>query len=141
VPDASVTAVRGQVVVAANPGLTEFFVGNGEDPDDLTYVFPHGDVVILGGTQEHGQWSREPDPATADRILAACAAVEPRLEGVRVLEHRVGLRPARPHVRLEAETMADARRVVHNYGHGGAGISLSWGCAQDAAKLAIAALG
>jgi D-amino-acid oxidase len=141
VPDPSVTAVRGQVVVAANPGLTEFFVGNGADPDDLTYVFPHGDTVILGGTQEHGRWSRDPDPATAEQILAACAAVDPRLRGVRVLEHRVGLRPARPRVRLEAETVADGRGLVHNYGHGGAGISLSWGCAQDAAKLAIAALG
>ena len=141
VPDPSVTAARGQVVVAANPGLTEFFVGNGADPDDLTYVFPHGDVVILGGTQEHGQWSREPDPVMADRIMARCAAVEPRLEGVRVLEHRVGLRPARPFVRLEAQTLADGRHLVHNYGHGGAGVSLSWGCAQDAAKLAMAALG
>ena len=53
----------------------------------------------------------------------------------------MGLRPARPQVRLEAETVADGRGLVHNYGHGGAGISLSWGCAQDAAKLAIAALG
>ncbi len=141
VPDPSVVAVRGQVVVAANPGLTEFFVGNGVDADDLTYVFPHGDTVILGGTQEHGRWSRDPDPATAARILAACAVVEPRLRGVRVLEHRVGLRPARPQVRLEAEMTADGRGLVHNYGHGGAGISLSWGCAQDAAKLAIATLG
>jgi D-amino-acid oxidase len=141
VPDPSVTAVRGQVVVAANPGLTEFFVGNGADPDDLTYVFPHGDTVILGGTQEHGRWGRDPDPATAERILAACSAVDPRLRGVRVLEHRVGLRPVRPQVRLEAETVADGRGLVHNYGHGGAGISLSWGCAQEAARLAVAALG
>jgi D-amino-acid oxidase len=36
----------------------------------------------------------------------------------------VGLRPARPQVRLEAETVADGRGLVHNYGHGGAGISL-----------------
>lgn len=141
VPDPSVTAVRGQVVVAANPGLTDFFVGNKEHPDDLTYVFPHGETVVLGGTQEHGRWSRDPDPATAERILAECAAVDPRLRGVRVLEHRVGLRPARPRVRLEAERVADGRGLVHNYGHGGAGISLSWGCARDTAKLAIAALG
>jgi D-amino-acid oxidase len=141
VPDPSVTAVRGQVVVVANPGLTEFFVGMGPDPDDLTYVFPHRDTVILGGTQEHDRWSRDPDPGTAQRILAACAAAHPRLRGARVLEHRVGLRPARPQVRLEAERLGDGRSLVHNYGHGGAGVSLSWGCARDAAKLALAALG
>jgi D-amino-acid oxidase len=141
VPDPSVTPVRGQVVVVSNPGLTEFFVGNGADPDDLTYIFPHRDIVVLGGTQEHGNWSRIHDPVTAERILAACAAVEPRLSGATVLDHRVGLRPARPQVRREAQVIADGRQIVHNYGHGGAGISLSWGCARDAAKLAIAALG
>jgi D-amino-acid oxidase len=141
VPDESVTAVRGQVVVTANPGITEFFVGSSEDPDDLTYVFPHRDTVVLGGTQQHGDWSRQPDPATADQILAACTAVQPRLAGAAVLGHRVGLRPARPLVRVEAEDIGGGRRLVHNYGHGGAGVSLSWGCAQDTAKLALAALG
>jgi D-amino-acid oxidase len=81
-----------------------------------------------------------PDPATADRLLAAAAAVEPRLAGVAVLEHRVGLRPGRPYVRLEAEVLADGRQVVHNYGHGGAGVSLSWGCAAEAARLALGVL-
>jgi D-amino-acid oxidase len=140
VPDLSVVAVRGQIVVAANPGITEFFVGNGADDADLTYFFPHRDTVVLGGTHEHGRWEREPDPATAELIVAKCAAVEPRLAGVTVLAHRAGLRPARPQVRLDAERTTDGRNIVHNYGHGGAGISLSWGCAQDTAKLTIAAL-
>ena len=140
VPDPSVTPVRGQVVVAANPGITEFFVGNGADPDDITCLFPHGDTIVLGGTQEYGNWSRVPDPATAERILAACTAAEPRLAGATILGHRVGLRPARPLVRLEAEAIAGGRHILHNYGHGGAGVSLAWGCARDVAKLAVAAL-
>jgi len=41
----------------------------------------------------------------------------------------VGLRPNRPAVRLEAEPLGDGRRV-HCYGHGGMGVSLSWGCAR-----------
>jgi D-amino-acid oxidase len=141
VPDPSVTPVRGQIVVVANPGISEFFVGNGVAADDLTYVFPHGDIVVLGGTQEHGNASRDPDPATAERIVAACTAVEPRLAGAAILGHRVGLRPARPQVRLEAEAIPGNRYIVHNYGHGGAGVSLSWGCAREAASLALAALG
>jgi D-amino-acid oxidase len=141
VPDPAVSPVRGQTVVVANPGITEFFVGEGSDPDDITYFFPHRDTVVLGGTQEHGNWSRVPDPLAAERIRAACSAVEPRLASAPVLQHRVGLRPTRPQVRLEAETIADGRHLVHNYGHGGAGVSLSWGCARDVAKLAIAALG
>ena len=140
VPDADVTPVRGQVVVTSNPGLTDFFVGTAADPSDLTYLFPHGDVVVLGGTEQPGNWSREPDPATADKILAACTAIRPELRTATVLEHRVGLRPARPSVRLAAEP-GDGVTIVHNYGHGGAGITLSWGCAEDAAALTLEALG
>ena len=31
-------------------------------------------------------------------------------------------------------------QVVHNYGHGGSGVGLSWGCAESVAELATAAL-
>jgi D-amino-acid oxidase len=140
VPDPDVVAVRGQVVVAANPGITEFFIGTSSDPGDLTYVFPHGDVVVLGGTEQRDNWSLEADPDTAASIIAACGAIEPALREAPVLEHRVGLRPARPQVRLEAEQSGGVT-IVHNYGHGGAGVTLSWGCAQDAAELVLAALG
>lgn len=48
----------------------------------------------------------------------------------------VCLRPFRPAgPRLEAERFGD-KTVVHNYGHGGSGWSLSWGCADEAAALA-----
>ena len=46
------------------------------------------------------------------------------------LRHRVGLRPARSSVRLERDG-----RVVHCYGHGGAGVTLAWGCAAEVAGL------
>jgi D-amino-acid oxidase len=134
VPDPAVLPVRGQAVTVTNPGISEFFVGTGADPDDLTYLFPHRDTVILGGTHQPGDWSTEPDPATADRIMRNCVAVEPRLADAKIIAHRVGLRATRPSVRLEAEELGNGRRLVHNYGHGGAGITLSWGCALDIAQ-------
>jgi D-amino-acid oxidase len=140
VPDPEVTPVRGQVVVVSNPGISDFFVGTAADPSDLTYLFPHGDIVVLGGTEQPGNWSREPDPLTAERIVAACTVVRPELADATVLEHRVGLRPTRPSVRLAAEPGDDVT-IVHNYGHGGAGVTLSWGCAEDAAALTLEALG
>ena len=47
-----------------------------------------------------------------------------------MLRHKVGLRPVRPAVRLERDG-----HVVHCYGHGGAGVTLSWGCADEVVAL------
>lgn len=133
--DPLVSAVRGQVVVVANPGITEFFVGVDEDAGELVYFFPHRDTVVLGGTEEPGNWDLQPDPATGRLIMERCGAIEPRLGSAEVVAHRVGLRPVRPHVRLETQRLAGGALVCHNYGHGGAGITLSWGCAREVARL------
>jgi D-amino-acid oxidase len=141
VHDTAVVAVRGQAVVVRNPGIRDFFVGTGAAGWPLTYLFPHHDVVVLGGTEERGCDSRAPDPATATRIIEACAAIRPELRDATVVDHRVGLRPIRPSVRLESEQDADGVTVVHSYGHGGAGVTLSWGCAEDTVGLVLAVLG
>ncbi|HET7458205.1 MAG TPA: hypothetical protein VFJ74_11185, partial [Gemmatimonadaceae bacterium] len=52
----------------------------------------------------------------------------------RVVGDAVGLRPARPAVRLEAEPR-EGGTVVHCYGHGGAGVTLAWGCADEVVGL------
>jgi D-amino-acid oxidase len=70
-------------------------------------------------------------PLISERIVADCAGIEARLDGVRIIGHRVGLRPFRPQVRLEREEFPDGTVLWHNYGHGGAGVSLSWGCATE----------
>jgi D-amino-acid oxidase len=137
VPDHAVVPVRGQVVIAANPGLEEFFINRDEEPPWITYVFPHGDTVLLGGTNEEGNWDEEPKPFIAERIVAHCAAIDPRLRGVTILGHRVGLRPYRPEVRLESEPFGGGV-LWHNYGHGGAGISLAWGCAAAITAAVLA---
>jgi D-amino-acid oxidase len=131
VPDPDLVPVRGQAVIVANPGITDFFIGPADAAPDLVYMFPHGDTVLLGGTEQPGDWNPDPDPAVTRRILADCAAVEPRLAGAEIVVQRVGLRPVRPRVRLEAERFGPGRLLVHNYGHGGAGVTLSWGCARE----------
>jgi D-amino-acid oxidase len=133
VPDPTLRPVRGPKVVVENPGLDTFFM---EAPLGAAWTayLPHGDHVVLGGRAADGDERLEADPAEADEILRACAEVEPRLAGARVLEHRVGLRPGRPAVRLEAERVGGAL-VVHNYGHGGEGVMHSWGCAAEAVAL------
>jgi D-amino-acid oxidase len=130
VPDPAVVPVRGQVVIAANPGIEEFAIDRDPEPPWITYMFPHGDTILLGGTNDEGNWDQNPQETIAERIMAACAEIDGRLDGVEILGHRVGLRPCRPEVRLESEPL-DGGVLWHNYGHGGAGISLSWGCAAE----------
>jgi D-amino-acid oxidase len=137
VPDPAVHPIRGQVVVIANPGIEEFYIDHSTAGPDVIYLFPHRDTVVLGGTMADGDWDTEPRPEVAERILADCAAIEPRVRDAPVLAHRVGLRPARPEVRLEAVPLDGGRVLWHNYGHGGGGVSVSWGCAREiAAALA-----
>ncbi|MEU4209549.1 FAD-dependent oxidoreductase [Streptomyces sp. NPDC026206] len=136
VPDPSVHPVRGQLVVVEDPGIDEWFTVVTDGRADPLYVLPQPYGVVLGGTAGEHVWDRTPSPCTAQAIIGRCSRVFPRLGQARVLAHRVGLRPARPRVRLEAERLPCGTRVVHNYGHGGAGITVSWGCALEAADLA-----
>jgi D-amino-acid oxidase len=136
VPDPSVRPVRGQLVVVENPGIRTWVVSTGPD-GEMAYFFPHPDRLLLGGTAEDDAWSTEPDPAVAEAIVRRCAALRPEIAGARVLGHRVGLRPARDAVRLEREPLPGGRALVHNYGHGGAGVTVAWGCAEEAAGLAV----
>jgi D-amino-acid oxidase len=133
VPDPAVVPIRGQHVVVTNPGLTEFFV---EETDGASWVsfFPHGDRVVLGGVAVRDSWDLTPDPLTADAIVARCVEVEPRLKGAEVMKNQVGLRPGRSAVRLDEE-QRNGTRWIHNYGHGGMGVTLSWGCAREVVTL------
>ncbi len=135
VDDASMTPIRGQIVRVRNPGLERFILDE-ENPEGVTYIVPRSNDCILGGTADEGEWDLEPDPGTAEGILSRCTQLEPRLEGAEVLEHRAGLRPGRPEIRLEREESQGGTPVIHDYGHGGSGITLSWGCAEETLRLA-----
>ena len=132
VPDPEVVPSRGPKIVVENPGIDSFAIV-GPPGTELTAIHPHGDIVVLGGSATSSADTRA-DPDEEAAIIERCAAIEPRLRGARVLEHRVGLRPDRPQVRLEVEQRGGTR-VVHSYGHGGLGVTLCWGCAADAAAL------
>ena len=134
VGDDSLRPIRGQIVRVRNPGLDRFSLDE-DDPEGVTYIVPRSEDCILGGTADEDSWDTEPDAAVAAGILRRCTALEPRLANAEVLEHKVGLRPGRPEVRLEVEQRGGGAPVVHNYGHGGSGVTLSWGCAGEAADL------
>jgi D-amino-acid oxidase len=131
--DGAVAPVRGQVVRVRNPGVDRWLMDD-DHPDGMTYIIPRGADVVLGGTADRDAEDTEPDPAVEAAILRRARALMPALRDAPVVSRGVGLRPARTAVRLERED-ADGRAVVHCYGHGGAGVTLSWGCAAEVVAL------
>ncbi|HET7477936.1 MAG TPA: FAD-dependent oxidoreductase [Rubrobacteraceae bacterium] len=138
--DEGMSPIRGQVVRVRNPGIPRFILDE-DNAEGVTYVVPRSEDCVLGGTADEGRWDTEPDIKTAGNILRRCARLEPLLEGAEVLEHKVGLRPGRMEVRLETEILSGGTTCVHNYGHGGSGVTLSWGCAGEAVGLVREAFG
>lgn len=132
VPDPGVAPLRGPKIIVTNPGIETFFM-EGPPSEHWTSIHPHGEVVVLGGSAL-ASGDTTPSPEEAGAILARCTSVEPRLADADVIEHRVGLRPGRSAVRLEREVVSGST-IVHNYGHGGIGVTLAWGCARDVAAL------
>ena len=130
--DVSMKPERGQVryVRTSTPKQWRVALSEGGDP---TYVLPRTDDWVLGGTNEPGSWDERADEATLNRIEASCRELYPALEdGYEVLGSAAGLRPWRAGgVRLEAETVGGGCTVIHNYGHGGAGFTVAWGCADE----------
>ncbi|HML93919.1 MAG TPA: FAD-dependent oxidoreductase [Thermodesulfobacteriota bacterium] len=133
--DENVYPIRGQLVRTSNPGLKKC-LSDESGPLALSYIVPRYGDCILGGTAEENNWSLDVNPETAAGILRKCAILEPRIKDAEVLGHGVGLRPGRTEVCLEKGVTPGGRPVIHNYGHGGGGFTLSWGCAEEVVEIA-----
>jgi D-amino-acid oxidase len=131
VPDREMEPHRGQVAIVSKLDLPWAIVC--DDPP-LMYAIPREADCVFGGTNSTS-YNRKPIRAETDRIVAECSRTL-NIELPPVIATRVGLRPFRKSgVRLESTKLSDGRTVVHNYGHGGCGFTLSWGCAEDVLNL------
>ena len=145
VGDRELRPVRAQAVLVRAPWIRHFIsADNGEDSEELTYVIPRPNDVLLGGTSQDGNWDETVDPSISEAIVSRCAALLPGLRRAEVIGEWTGGRPVRGAVRLETEKTGKAPLVIHCYGHGGEGISLHWGCALNVGRIVenyIATLG
>lgn len=131
--DEDVYPVRGQVVVV-KPNGTEDVLADDEGRNSMAVIIPRINDIVLGGTVQANNWSLEVDPEDTENILRKAKAISSKFNDVEIIEEKVGLRPARKEVRLEIEQFGN-NTVIHNYGHGGAGFTLSWGCANDVLEM------
>jgi D-amino-acid oxidase len=124
---------RGQVAIV--PKIAGLSCAVVCDDAPLMYAIPRTNDCVFGGTNEITA-DLGINPASTLRILEECSRVL-KIKKPNVLAERVGLRPfRRSGVRIERGRLGDGRAVIHNYGHGGAGFTLSWGCAKKVFALA-----
>ncbi|NND00046.1 MAG: FAD-binding oxidoreductase [Gammaproteobacteria bacterium] len=135
VADEAVFPVRGQVVRVSLPAGLRHSTRLYQQDDRFTLVLPRSDDVILGGTSQSGDWDREPRAKDTITIVERCAELVPQIADCKILGSAVGLRPARKAVRLELEMIKGSQPVIHNYGHGGSGFTVAWGCADEVLQL------
>ena len=129
--DTEVKPVRGQIIyIDQDPGFGRF----DQQPETLTYTIPRRDCTVLGGTAQSDDWSLDLRDSDRETILQKCEAVWPELDRSKIIGESVGLRASRSEVRLESEKV-DGTLIIHNYGHGGAGVTLSWGCADEVTRM------
>ncbi len=124
--DGTVFPIRGQVLRVPKLAKEEILLDD-DNPEGMIYVIPRFDQAIVGGSTKPHDENLQPDESESNAIRQRASHYFPGLEAGSA---QVGLRPGRPVVRLEKEG-----RLVHCYGHGGSGVSLSWGSAREAAGL------
>lgn len=134
--DKKIVPIRGQVIKVYAPWIKTAFYA-----DYDTYILPGFDGnVTLGATRQYESYNLKIDKYDSMSIRERCESLVPSLVGASIVCETVGLRPYRSTVRVECEMVTDSNgnqiRWIHNYGHGGYGVTCSPGTAQYAIQLA-----
>ncbi|OTA57956.1 FAD dependent oxidoreductase [Hypoxylon sp. EC38] len=153
--DESVYPIRGGLIRVINDGsdfpkvdaALTITADAAHSANEIIFLVPRNDnILLIGGITEPHEWNLDLtlDTPIIRRMRERCEKFLPGLENARVdpdYPFAQGLRPFRgQNVRVERELRRTGSRIVHSYGHGGAGWSLSFGCAQDVAMLVDEAL-
>eukprot|EP00730_Choanoeca_flexa_P015794 TRINITY_DN7331_c0_g1_i4.p1 TRINITY_DN7331_c0_g1~~TRINITY_DN7331_c0_g1_i4.p1 ORF type:complete len:341 (+),score=35.72 TRINITY_DN7331_c0_g1_i4:192-1214(+) len=138
--DSTVTPARGVTVRLDAPWIKQFMIASdlpSFQPGEFAHIFPRSRMAVVGGIK---QLENPSEVATDDEvasIVSRAALFDGSLKGAEVINTWAGHRPVRSCVRLEAETIRGRRAkcVIHNYGHGGSGLTIWQGCAEDVCRL------
>lgn len=131
--DTELYPIQGQIVLLKrNPNIkcTMSEILEGEKMDKLAYIVPRTDFTVLGGTAEAHNYGLNPSDEEASAIIKRCKSLDRLIDEDNYISTIIGLRPGRSEIRLEREG-----NIIHNYGHGGGGYTVSWGCAESVLNI------
>jgi len=138
--DEKVYPTRGVVLRVEAPWVKNLLMFD-DNPKGCTYILPLSNLAVCGGTIQPNNYNTVAEEDECKSILDRCSSLLPSIKNAKIVQKKAGLRPTRHGgVRLELEVIKDNNaelKVIHNYGHGGSGITLSWGCASEAIDIII----
>ncbi|KAL6265480.1 hypothetical protein P5V15_002276 [Pogonomyrmex californicus] len=136
VADKTMIPIRGQVYRVKASWAKHCFLA---DDDACNYIIPNIHSVVLGGTHQEGDFNCSVEEEDSKHIYDGCCRIMPSLKASEIMRTWVGLRPGRSRIHLECESLSSPVgkefKVIHNYGHGGSGVTLCWGCALDVVEM------
>jgi glycine/D-amino acid oxidase-like deaminating enzyme len=132
--DPAVSLSRAVVLRAAPDNAVRGCFIDDSDPQAPTYIVERDEDIVLGGTADPELTSTVVGEHRIESIVRRCTNLCEGVGALRIIEARVGFRPMRSSVRAARDDIHP--RLLHNYGHGGGGFTLSWGCATHVLRLA-----
>ncbi len=135
--DAELYPIKGNIITGKIQGDEPWLRCLVDDAGEnrLAYVLPRkrtGDIILGGTAMEHDD-SPEFGPSEVSGIYERCLKLIPELKDLPVISMDAGLRPGRKEIRLGWD--AELKGLIHNYGHGGSGFTVAWGCGRAVLEL------